>query len=120
MDSSFWSGRNMLEKSKSDSSIIAIGDCNYRTQSVQVSIDACNTPKNVTSVLKNLNLNSDDEIEENDTKFIPIATKDSHSYDRFDYGLLKYGFKTEDVTTKQLVIQRPEILNFQVKLIILV
>lgn len=109
-----WAERNALEKSKSDSSITAIGDCNYRTQGVQVSLENCEISTHVTSVLENLDVNEEEEIDENNANFKSILSKDCNNCNQLEYCGLRYGFKTQDVTTKQLIIQKPEILNFQV------
>lgn len=108
-----WAERNALEKSKSDSSITAIGDCNYRTQGIQVSLENCDMATNVT--LENLNMNEDEEeIDENNSNFKSLMSKDYNVSHQLGNYPMKYGFKTQDITTRQLIVQGPEILNFQV------
>jgi hypothetical protein len=68
-------------------------------------------PRKVTSTLENLDLNDNDE---NNTNFKPNVMKDYEIYNHFDHALLCYGIKTQDITSKQIVIQGLEILNFQV------
>lgn len=111
-----WAERNALEKSKSDSSITAIGDCNYRTQGIQVSLENCDAPRNdETLALDNLDINEDDdEMNETVCNFKSMITKDCNNFNQTEYNNLRYGFKTQDITTKQLIVQGPEILNFQV------
>lgn len=105
-----WSKKNILGRSKSDSSINE--DCNYRTQGTQVALKNCNTAKNVTSILENFNINNDDSDDIIDDD-VPTMIIDYPTYNQFDYAY-QYGIKTKDVTTKETVIQKPEILNFQV------
>ncbi|XP_011505821.1 PREDICTED: uncharacterized protein LOC105368505 [Ceratosolen solmsi marchali] len=114
IDSFSWTRRNVLEKSKSSVSINAIGDCNYRNQGIQISLENCNMPRKVISTLENLNLADDnDDIDDIDTNFVPNIMQDYDIYNQFDNSLLRYGIKTQDITTKQIIIQGSEILNFQ-------
>lgn len=121
VDSLTWIGTNDLEKSKSDSSITPIGECNYRTRGVQVSLlGTCDAQKKLTSALRNLDISNDDEQDSADYRnlsFTPVITKDC-PYNQFDSNSFRYGFKTQNLTTKEVVTQGQEILNFQVYLLL--
>ncbi|OXU28215.1 hypothetical protein TSAR_011726 [Trichomalopsis sarcophagae] len=114
VESLSWIGTNDLEKSKSDSSIIPIGDCNYRARGVQVTLGTCGAQKKLTSALRNLDISNDDDDgdDERNVSFTPVITKDC-PYNQLDSNSFRYGFKTQNLTTKELVSVGPEILNFQ-------
>nr|XP_012230257.1 PREDICTED: uncharacterized protein LOC105676727 [Linepithema humile] len=88
---------------------VAAVDHNVRSQGIQAGIGICKDIRNFTSALENL------ELETNDKDHPELRTSDAQT-DYFNDSEQEETvpvFKTREIPTFELVVQGPEILNFQ-------
>ncbi|XP_024935481.1 uncharacterized protein LOC112493625 [Cephus cinctus] len=107
-----WEDKTTLAKSRSDQSIP--GGCNVCSQGVQVTLGGCRESRSFTSAFDRLELGTGAESKEN---MLPLTeTQDAQTCPCA--GCLERhapvtGFRTREISSLRLVIQGPEILNYQ-------